>query len=47
MAVRAAGVNADAEVIAASLTVLVSDLLAALDEHAVETPRDDPGFALG
>ena len=47
MAVRAAGVNADAGVIAASLTVLVSDLLAALSELAVETPGHDPGFALG
>ena len=45
MAVRAAGVNADAEVIAASMTVLVSDLLATLGELAVDTPGHDPGFA--
>ncbi len=47
MAVRAAGVNADAGMIAASLTVLVSDLLAALGELAAETPVHDPGFASG
>lgn len=47
MAVRAAGVNADAEVIAASMTVLVTDLLATLGELAVENPGTDPGFALG
>ena len=47
MAVRAAGVHADADVIAASMTVLVSDLLETLDELAVETPGHDPGFALG
>lgn len=46
MAVRAAGVNADAEVIAASMTVLVSDLLAGVGELAVEIPRHDPGLAL-
>ena len=47
MAVRAAGVNADAEVIAASMTVLVSDLLATLGELGAETLGHDPGFALG
>ena len=47
MAVRAAGVNADAEVIAASMTVLVSDLLATVGELGGETLGHDPGFALG
>ena len=47
MAISAAGVNADAEVIAASMTVLVSDLLATLDELAVEMPGRGPGVSLG
>ena len=36
-----------AEVIAASMTALVSDLPVALGEPAVETQGHDPGFALG
>ncbi len=47
MAVRAAGVNADAEVIAASMTVLVSDLLDTLGELGGKILGHDPGFALG
>ena len=47
MAISAAGVNADAEVIAASMTVLVSDLLTTLGKPAVETPGRGSGFALG
>ena len=39
MAVRAAGLNAEVDVIAASMTALVSDLLAMIRELEVDTPR--------
>ena len=45
MALRAAGPAAAAEEIAASLTVLVSDLLAAIRELEVGGPRDAIGFS--
>ena len=45
MAVRAAGPAAVAEEIAASLTVLVSDLLAAIRELEVGTSTDGAGFS--
>ena len=45
MAVRAAGPNAEVDVIAASMTALVSDLLATIREREVETPRDVTGLS--
>ncbi len=43
MAVRAAGANAEVDVIAASMNVLVSDLLGAIRDAEVETPGDAIG----